>query len=57
MTAHVQDYVASGYFLSRYAGIRDCTGIVCCQLLEPGASKVRDMDTAWLPWLIVRYPL
>jgi len=25
--AHVQDYVASGYFLSRDAGIHDCTGI------------------------------
>jgi hypothetical protein len=31
--------------------------LVCCRLLEPGASKVRDMGAAWLPWLIVRYPL
>jgi hypothetical protein len=27
MTVHVADYVASGYFLSRYAGTLDCTGI------------------------------
>ncbi len=52
MTAHLQDYVASGYFLSRHAGVRDCTGIELRRVsLAHDHSRRRFFPESWtLSW-------
>jgi hypothetical protein len=52
MTAHLQDYVASGYFLSRHVGVRDCTGIELRRVsLAHDHSQHRFFPESWtLSW-------
>lgn len=49
---HLQDYVASGYFLSRHAGVRDCTGIELRRVsLAHDHSQRRFFPESWtLSW-------
>jgi hypothetical protein len=52
MPTHLPDYVASGYFLSRYAGLHDCTGIELRRVtLAHDHSQRRFFPQTWaLSW-------